>query len=136
MSNHLSQLLSTNLARIPGISQAVAVSADGLLLAHTGTLNRDAAERLAAIAAGMNSLINGAARDLAGGAVEGNLTTLENGFLMLVTVSSGASLLALTKPGADIAFVTRELHRFADQVRDQLTPAFAGNLAAAGYGPR
>ncbi|MET7951067.1 roadblock/LC7 domain-containing protein [Micromonospora sp. NPDC005324] len=136
MSRHLSQLLSTNLARIPGVSRAVAVSADGLLLAWTDTLNREAAERLAAIAAGMTSLVNGAARDLDGGAVEGNITTLENGFLLLVTVSSGASLLTLTKPNADLAFVTQELHRFAVQVRDQLTPAFAGTLAAGGYGPR
>jgi uncharacterized protein len=129
MNSDLSYLLSTNLARIPGVSQAVAVSADGLLLAHTATLSRDAAERLAAIASGMTSLVNGAARDLAGGPVEGNITTLGNGFLMLVTISSGASLMALSKPDADIAFVTAELHRFAEQVRDQLTPSFAGNAA-------
>ncbi|MEV7984321.1 roadblock/LC7 domain-containing protein [Micromonospora sp. DT4] len=133
----LSYLLNTNLvARVPGISQAVAVSADGLLLAWTDGLNRDAAERLAAVAAGMNSLLNGAARDLSAGGVRGNLTELAHGFLILVAVSTGASLLTLASRDADLAFVTEELGRFAEQVGDQLTPAFAGTLTTAAAGRR
>ncbi|MFI7650655.1 roadblock/LC7 domain-containing protein [Micromonospora sp. NPDC049460] len=129
----LSYLLSNNLvARVPGISQAVAVSADGLLLAWTDGLNREAAERLAAVAAGMSSLLNGAARDLGAGGVQGNLTDLAGGYLILTAVSSGASLLTLATRDADLAFVTEELGRFGDQVGDQLTPAFAGGFAGAG----
>ncbi|MEU4645065.1 roadblock/LC7 domain-containing protein [Micromonospora sp. NPDC023814] len=137
MSNDLSYLLNNNLvARVPGISQAVAVSADGLLLAWTDGLNREAAERLAAVASGMNSLLNGAARNLSAGGVQGNLTELAHGFLILVSVSTGASLLTLATRDADLAFVTEELGRFADQVGDQLTPAFAGALAVVGAGRR
>ncbi|MFI0797221.1 roadblock/LC7 domain-containing protein [Micromonospora rubida] len=132
MNRDLSYLLTNNLAQVRGISQVVAVSADGLLLAWTDGLNREAAERVAAVAAGMSSLLNGAARDLGAGSVEGNITHLAGGFLILRAVSSGASLLALATQGADLAFVTVEVARFAEQVRDQLTPAFAGSLAAAG----
>ncbi|RKN50451.1 roadblock/LC7 domain-containing protein [Micromonospora endolithica] len=134
MSN-LSYLLNNNLvARVPGIAQAVAVSVDGLLLAWTDGLNRDAAERLAAIAAGMKSLLNGAARDLGAGGVQGNITELADGFLVLVTVSTGASLLVLATRHADLEFVTVELGRFVEQVGEQLTPAFAGDLASTGSG--
>ncbi|MEV5766091.1 roadblock/LC7 domain-containing protein [Micromonospora sp. NPDC052213] len=132
----LSYLLSNNLARVPGVSQAVAVSADGLLLAWTDGLNREAAERLAAVAAGMSSLLNGAARDFGAGGVQGNLTDLAGGYLILIAVSSGASLLVLATRDADLAYVTEELGQFAEQVGDQLTPAFAGVLATPGAGRR
>ncbi|MFI0796966.1 roadblock/LC7 domain-containing protein [Micromonospora rubida] len=132
MSPNLSYLLTNNLAQVRGISQVVAVSADGLLLAWTDGLNREAAERIAAVAAGMSSLLNGAARDLGAGPVEGNITHLAEGFLILRAVSNGASLLALAARGADIACVTLEVARFAEEVAHHLTPAFAGSLAAAG----
>ncbi|MEU8265142.1 roadblock/LC7 domain-containing protein [Micromonospora sp. NPDC048999] len=128
----LNYLLSNNLARVPGVSQAVAVSVDGLLLAWTGGLDRDAAERLAAVAAGLSSLLRGAAQDFGAGGVQGNITDLAGGYLILTTVSTGASLLTLVHRDADLAFVTEELCRFADQVGDQLTPAFATGLAGAG----
>ncbi|MDG4820225.1 roadblock/LC7 domain-containing protein [Micromonospora sp. WMMD956] len=132
-SPNLSYLLTNNLVeRVAGISQAVAVSADGLLLAWTDGLNHDAAERVAAVAAGLSSLLNGAALDLNAGPVQGNITELGAGFLILMAVGSGASLLALTTRDADLAFVTTELGRFAEQVGDQLTPAFAGALTVAG----
>lgn len=129
----LNYLLSNNLSRVPGVSQAVAVSVDGLLLAWTGGLDRDAAERLAAVAAGLSSLLRGAAQDFGAGGVQGNITDLAGGYLVLTTVSTGASLLTLVHRDADLAFVTEELCRFADQVGDQLTPAFHAGLAGAGW---
>ncbi|MEV0944016.1 roadblock/LC7 domain-containing protein [Micromonospora wenchangensis] len=128
----LSYLLSNNLTRVPGVSQAVAVSVDGLLLARTEGLNRAAAERLAAVAAGLRSLLNGAARDFGAGGVQGTIVDLASGYLLLTALSGGASLLTLVSGEADLAFVTEELHRFADQVGDQLTPGFHTTLVGAG----
>ncbi|MFY1681684.1 roadblock/LC7 domain-containing protein [Micromonospora sp. WMMD730] len=128
----LSYLLSNNLPRVPGVSQAVAVSVDGLLLACTEGLNRAAAERLAAVAAGLRSLLNGAARDFGAGGVQGTIVDLADGYLLLTALSGGASLLTLVTREADLAFVTEELHRFADQVGDQLNPGFHTTLVGAG----
>ncbi|AEB42592.1 roadblock/LC7 domain-containing protein [Micromonospora maris] len=129
--NNLSFLLNNNVRVVAGVSHAVAVSVDGLLLAWTEGLNRDAAERLAAVAAGLNSLLNGAARDFDAGAVRGNITDTDRGYLILTSLSRGASLLVLARRDADLAFVTGELERFAEQVGDSyLNPSFAA--AAAG----
>ncbi|MER7418484.1 roadblock/LC7 domain-containing protein [Micromonospora peucetia] len=128
----LSYLLTNNLARVAGVSQAVAVSVDGMLLAWTGGLDREAAERLAAVASGMSSLLRGAAQNFGAGGVRGNLTDLDGGYLLLTTVSTGACLLTLVHSDADLAFVTAELVRFAEQVGDHLTPAFATGLAGVG----
>ncbi|MFI7077562.1 roadblock/LC7 domain-containing protein [Micromonospora sp. NPDC049903] len=132
MSTDLSFLLNNNVRVVPGVSQAVAVSVDGLLLAFTDGLNRDAAERLAAVASGLNSLINGAAQELNAGGVRGNITDTDRGYLILTSLNRGASLLVLTRRDADLAYVTAELDRFAEQVGDtQLNPSFAAAAAGA-----
>lgn len=58
----LGWLLANFADRVPGVAHAVAVSADGLLLAASRDLPRDRADQLAAIASGLVSLTQGAAR--------------------------------------------------------------------------
>ncbi|GAA0408400.1 hypothetical protein GCM10009541_59370 [Micromonospora gifhornensis] len=97
--NNLSFLLNNNVRVVAGVSHAVAVSVDGLLLAWTEGLNRDAAERLAAVAAGLNSLLNGAARDFDAGAVRGNITDTDRGYLILTSLSRGGVAARPGSPG-------------------------------------
>ncbi|MBQ1049279.1 roadblock/LC7 domain-containing protein [Micromonospora sp. C51] len=131
-TSNLSFLLNHNVRVVHGVSHAVAVSVDGLLLAFTDGLNVDAAERLAAVAAGLNSLLKGAADELNAGGVRGNITDTDRGYLILTSLSRGASLLVLARRDADLAFVTAELERFAEQVGDShLNPSFAAAAAGA-----
>ena len=65
----LGWLLANFADRVPGVAHAIAVSADGLLLASSRDLPRDRADQLAAIASGLVSLTQGAARCFEGGAV-------------------------------------------------------------------
>ena len=58
----LGWLLANFADRVPGVAHAIAVSADGLLLAYSRDLPRDRADQLAAIASGLVSLTQGAAR--------------------------------------------------------------------------
>ncbi|MDG4795503.1 roadblock/LC7 domain-containing protein [Micromonospora sp. WMMD1082] len=136
--NDLSFLMMNNLSQVPGVSHGVAVSADGMLLAWTEGLNREAAERLAAVTAGLCSLLKGAAHDMEAGRVQGNVTNAENGFLVLTEMNHGASLLVLAHPRADLAYVVEELGRFAETVRNQLGPSFASARLSpvATAGPR
>src|SRR5690606_21649324 len=79
----LSWLLANFCDRVPGVAHAVAVSADGLLLAASRDLPRDRADQLAAIASGLVSLTQGASRCFEGGAVLQTVVEMDNGFLFL-----------------------------------------------------
>src|SRR3546814_14489413 len=57
-----SWLLNGFVESTAGVSDAVAVSSDGLLMAMSSSLERPAAEQLAAIISGMVSLGNGASQ--------------------------------------------------------------------------
>lgn len=115
-------LLNDFVARVPKVTHIVAVSVDGLLVARNRVLPADRAERLAAIASGAVSLLHGAGRELEAGGLVSNLTEYEGGFMFLMSVSSGASLLTLAARGCDIGQVGHELAELINQVGPALTP--------------
>ncbi|MBK3539418.1 roadblock/LC7 domain-containing protein, partial [Streptomyces sp. MBT67] len=79
-SSDLSWILSDFAGRLPEVTQAIAVSVDGLALAYTG-VERDDAERLAAIASGVVNLLSAAAQLTATDPVEHSLTAMEGGYM-------------------------------------------------------
>lgn len=117
----LSWLLSNFARRVPEVTLAVAVSVDGLALAHTG-VDQDEADRLAAIASGVVSLLSGAAQLTETDPVEHSLTAMEGGYMFSMAVSSGASLLVFTTREADIGEVSYMMSELINQVGDALTP--------------
>lgn len=129
-SPQLDFLLNDFVGRVPHVTHVIAVAADGLLIASNDTLPRDEAERLSAIASGLTSLLAGAARSLQADPVISNLTEMNGGYMFSMSVSSGASLLALAGIGCDIGQVGHELANLINQVGPALTPA-ARQVAAA-----
>ena len=126
-------LLNDFVARVPKVTHIVAVSVDGLLVARNQALPRDPAERLAAIASGLVSLLHGAAKELQAGQVVSNLTELAGGFMFTMSVSSGASLLTLAACGCDIGQVGHELADLINRVGPALSPlARPGVLTVSG----
>jgi predicted regulator of Ras-like GTPase activity (Roadblock/LC7/MglB family) len=123
MDADLDFLLNEFVERVPGVTHAVAVSADGLLIARSSrTLPRDEADRVAAVGSGLVSLLRSAAKHFQAGAVVSNLTELEGGFMFSMAVSSGASLLALAARNCDIGRVSHELTELINRVGPRLTP--------------
>jgi predicted regulator of Ras-like GTPase activity (Roadblock/LC7/MglB family) len=108
--------------RMPYVTATVAVSADGLLLGRNDALAPDIAERLAAIAAGLVSLLNGAARSMRAAPVVYNLTEMRDGYLFSMAVPSGASLFALAGRGCDIGLVGQQMANLIDRVGPTLNP--------------
>ncbi|GHF36115.1 MULTISPECIES: roadblock/LC7 domain-containing protein [Streptomyces] len=107
----------------PGVRHAVAVSADGLVLAAAGTgLGGEAAERLAAVACGLVSLTRGAAEVCGTGWVNQTVVDMDGGFLCTMTISDGSALTVLTGAGCDIGLVAYEAARLVDRVGEVLTP--------------
>ncbi len=124
----LDWLLTDFTARVPGVANAVVVSSDGLPLARSEQLNRDAADQIAAIGAGLSSLTGGAARAFKAGSVVQTIVEMERGFLFLVGVSDGSLVAALTSPTADLGQVGHELILLVERVGPALTPALRAQV--------
>jgi predicted regulator of Ras-like GTPase activity (Roadblock/LC7/MglB family) len=120
----LSFLLDDFIDRVPEVSHAVAVSADGLLVARSRALPVDEADRVAAVASGLVSLLRSAASHFQAGAVVSNLTELQGGFMFSMSVSSGASVLVLATRRCDIGRVSHELVDLINRVGPALTPRY------------
>jgi len=112
----LGWLLANFADRVPGVAHAVAVSADGLLLASSRDLPRDRADQLAAIASGLVSLTQGAARCFEGGAVLQTVVEMDNGFLFLMSISDGSSFAVLSARSCDVGQVGYEMALLVDRV--------------------
>src|SRR5207302_6494692 len=81
--------------RVPGVAHAVVVSADGLLLTASARLPRDRADQLAAVASGLVSLTQGAARCFEAGGVVQTIVEMERGIVLLMSISDGSCLAVL-----------------------------------------
>ena len=121
--------LVTNFAeRVPGVAHTVVVSADGLLLTASSRLPRDRADQLAAIASGMISLTNGAARCFDAGAVVQTIVEMEHGIVALMSISDGSCVAVLAAPTCDIGLVGYEMTLLVDRVGQLLTPELRAEL--------
>ncbi|HEY8474968.1 MAG TPA: roadblock/LC7 domain-containing protein [Natronosporangium sp.] len=116
----LNSWLNEFVDRVPGVTHAVAVSGDGLLIGRSRRLPRDEADRVAAIAAGLVSLLRGAAKHFRAGSVVSNMTELEGGFMFTVSAATGASLLALAGKECDIGAIGHELTRLLNRMAPRL----------------
>lgn len=121
-SRDLGWLLSNFTNEAAGVSHAVAVSTDGLLLAASRDLPRDRADQLAAIAAGLVSLTQGAAGLLEAGTVQQNVTEMDGGFLFLMSIGDSAALAALAARDCDVGQVGYAMTLLVEQVGTVLTP--------------
>ncbi len=108
--------------RTPGVAHAAVVSSDGLLMAASSALPKDRADQLSAIASGLSSLTGGAARCFDGGPVVQTVVEMERGFVMLMAISDGSSLITLADPSCDIGLVGYEMTLLVDRVGEALTP--------------
>jgi predicted regulator of Ras-like GTPase activity (Roadblock/LC7/MglB family) len=127
-------LISDFVRRVPGAAHAVVVSADGLLLVPSEGLPQDRAEQLSAVASGLISLTQGAARCFEAGAVNQTVVEMERGFLFLMSVSDGSCLAVLAAPTCDIGAVAYEMTLLVDRVGQQITPALRAQLQGGARG--
>ncbi|BEL12930.1 roadblock/LC7 domain-containing protein [Actinoplanes sichuanensis] len=108
--------------QVPGISHALAVSADGLTIAASRHLNKDDADKLAAFTSGIASLTVGASRIMRGGAVEQNVTEMALGYLIVMAIGDGSSLTVLAAKDCDLGQVSYEMAMLINSSGAALTP--------------
>ena len=127
-ANDLNWLLQNFVERTPEVSHALAISTDGLVLAHNNGLPRDRADQLAATGSGLVALLSGAARFFDAGSMISNVTQLDGGFMFCIAFSEGASLLVLASPSCDVGRVTYDMTDLANRMGEALTPALRSYL--------
>jgi predicted regulator of Ras-like GTPase activity (Roadblock/LC7/MglB family) len=120
----LNWLITNFVERVPSVAHAIVVSADGLPLAFSDGFPPDRADQLAAVASGLSSLTQGAARVFEGGAVLQTVVEMEGGLLLSMSISNGSSLAVLASPDCDMGLVAR--------VGRALTPEPRGGLWSRG----
>jgi predicted regulator of Ras-like GTPase activity (Roadblock/LC7/MglB family) len=124
--------LVSNFARsVTGVAHAIVLSADGLLMAVSERLDRTRADQLAAVASGLASLTQGAARIFGGGTVTQTIVEMQQGFLFVMSVSDGSCLAVLAAPSCDIGLVGYEMALLVARTGEVLTPELRAELQAA-----
>lgn len=129
-AQNLNWLVVRFVEQIPAVRQAVVVSSDGLPLAVSDGVERESAERLAAVASGMIGLAYGSAGRFGAGAVNNVIIEMERGWLFVTGIRDGSLLCVLTGRETDIGMIGYEMALFADRAGDVLTPDVRDELKA------
>lgn len=101
---------------VPGVTHAILVSSDGLLMASSSRLSNDHADQMAAVTSGLASLASGAARLFQAGSVRQSIIEMEEAFLLVMGVGNGSYLAVLTTVSCDIGQVGYEMAVLVDRV--------------------
>jgi hypothetical protein len=118
----LNWLITAFADRVPSIAHALVVSSDGLPLAFSQGLPPDRVDQLAAVASGLNSLVEGASRMFEGGPVNQTVVEMRHGLLIVMAVTGGSTLAVLAGSDCDMGLVAYEMALLADRTWRALTP--------------
>jgi predicted regulator of Ras-like GTPase activity (Roadblock/LC7/MglB family) len=130
-ANNVNWLVANFVERVPGVSEAVVVSSDGLPMALSGGLDRDAADRFAAVASGLIGLAYGAAGRFGGGRVNEVIIEMENAFLFVTGVSDGSCLAIVADSDCDVGLVGYEMAVLVEKTGPFLTPELRAELQSS-----
>jgi predicted regulator of Ras-like GTPase activity (Roadblock/LC7/MglB family) len=128
---NMNWLVARFVARVPAVRQAVVVSSDGLALAVSEGVDREAAERLAAVSSGMIGLAYGSAGRFGVGAVANVIVEMERGWMLITGIRDGSLMCAITDHDCDIGTVAYEMATFAASAGEVLDPAARNELKQA-----
>ena len=127
----LDWLVGRFVQQVPAVRQAVVVSSDGLPLAVSDGVDREAGERLAAVASGMIGLAYGSAGRFGAGAVSNVIVEMENGWMFVTGIRDGSAMCVVTTKQADIGTIGYEMAVFADRAGDVLNPEVRDRLRSS-----
>jgi predicted regulator of Ras-like GTPase activity (Roadblock/LC7/MglB family) len=118
----LNWLVTDFTTRVTDVAHAAVVSADGVPLALSEHIPAGFAGQLAAIAAGLTSLMQGAARLFEAGLPIKALVDMERGLMFVTAISDGSSLAVLAAPECDTDLMSYEMTKLVEAVGHVLSP--------------
>lgn len=129
-ASNINWLINNFVDRIPGVSESVVVSSDGLPLAASSGLDRDAIDRFSAVSSGLIGLSYGAAGRFGGGAVNQIIVEMERAFLFVTGISDGSLLAVVADAACDVGLVAYEMAVLVEKTGTVLTPELRAELQA------
>lgn len=127
----LSWLVTDFVGRVPDVAHAIIVSSDGLVVAVSTGFPENRADRLAAVTAGLSSLVQGAASMFKAGGVNQTVVEMDAGVLVVMTISHGASLAVLAGPDGKMGLIAYEMALLVERAGRMITPATRDSDQAA-----
>ena len=124
-------LLNSFVDSSAGVTDAVAVSSDGLLMAMSKTLDRASAEQVAAIISGLVGLGRGAARAFGFDPLQQVIIAMDGGYLFVSAISDGSSIGVVADASCDVGLVGYQTSLLLERVSSVLTPALVAELRSA-----
>lgn len=121
-------LLGRFAAETAGVKKAIAVSADGLLIAKSAEMGRADADRLAAITSAITSLASGAARLYDLGNTKKIVIDLDGGFLLVRALGPTSAMGVLAGAEANLGNLAYDMAVFANRAGGVLTPTLVDEL--------
>ncbi|MFI1461171.1 roadblock/LC7 domain-containing protein [Nocardia carnea] len=127
----LDWLLQRLLSETTGARHAVLLAADGIQMCHTAGLSTDQADRLAAIASGVQALAGSASAEFGNGrgGVRQSMTEFYGGILFIVGAGAGAQIAVLAADDADAGLVGAQMAALIEQVGEYLSAPPRGSRA-------
>ncbi len=130
-ARNVNWLVTNFVERVPGVLHAVVVSSDGLPMAVSHGLDRQAADRFAAVASGLIGLAHGVAVPFQCGRVHEVIIEMERAFLFVTGISDGSCLAVVASAACDVGLVGYEMAVLVERAGAVLTPALRAELQAA-----
>ena len=111
-----------------GVTDAVAVSSDGVLMARSSALSLEEGAYLCALIAGCASLAAAADRALSGDGLERVIIAMNMGFLFVSAIADGSCLGVVATRDCDVGSVGYQTTELVDRAGDLLTPELRDEL--------
>jgi len=127
-------LLTSFVEETAGVTDAMAVSSDGLLIARSDTEGGRRAEQLCAIIAGSSSLAGAANMAMAGGGVDRVIVAMSRGFLFVSAIADGSCLGVVATRECDVGSVGFQTTDLVGRAGQLLTPALREELKKSAAG--
>lgn len=123
-----SWLLESFVEQTAGVTDALAVSSDGLLMAMSSSLDRPSAEQVAAIVSGLVSLGKGAAGCFGFEGLDQMVVAMRRGILLVASISDGSCIGVVARKGCDIGLVGYQTTLLVERAGTVLTPDLVAEL--------
>ncbi|MFC4911493.1 roadblock/LC7 domain-containing protein [Actinomadura gamaensis] len=120
-TDRLDWLIDGLVRRVPQVSRAVLQSADGILMGASSGLSREDADYLSALAAGLQSLAQGARTHFGASDVHQTIIEMRDAFLFVTAAGEGASLTVLSDADVDPSQISFEMAVLVRQVGEHLS---------------
>jgi predicted regulator of Ras-like GTPase activity (Roadblock/LC7/MglB family) len=127
-THNFTWLLADFVRETDGVTDAVAVSSDGLLMALSGAADRAGAEQLAAIVSGVVALARSASRHYRFDGLKLVMIEMRRGFLLVSAISDGSCLGVVASGECDLGLVGHEIAVLCDRFGAFLTPHLVAQL--------